>query len=77
MGSIPGPAQWGKGSDLELPWLWYRPAAEALIGPPKWELPYATGAETKKKKKGERDRNYTVIQTGEDIYEELSCYRKL
>ena len=62
MGSIPGLAQWVK--DLVLPrgvgrrfdldptwlWLWYRPAALALIRPLAWELSYAEGAALKKKK---------------------------
>ena len=36
--------------DPELPWLWHRPAAVALIGPLAWELPYAMGAALKKQK---------------------------
>ena len=43
-----------QGSDLVLLWLWYGPAATALIGPLAWEPPYAMGAaleKTKKKKK--------------------------
>ena len=40
-GLIPVLAQWVK--DLVLPWLWRRPAAEALIRPLAGELPYATG----------------------------------
>ena len=39
------------GSDPALPWLWYRPAAVALIGALAWELPYAAGTALKKKKK--------------------------
>ena len=56
-GSIPGLAQWVKGSgvavscgvslrcslDLKLLWLWDRPAAIAPTGPQAWELSYATG----------------------------------
>ena len=56
---IPGLAQWvkdpmlprvvhGQGSDSELLWLWYRPAAAALIQPLAQELPYAIGAAIKK-----------------------------
>ena len=30
-------------SDLVLLWLWYSPAAVALIGPLVWEPPYAAG----------------------------------
>ena len=37
------------GLDLVLPWLWCRPAAVALIQPPAWEPPYATGAALKRK----------------------------
>ena len=32
------------GSDPVLLWLWYRPAAVALILPLAWEPPYAVGA---------------------------------
>ena len=36
-----------RGSDPVFLWPWCRPAAEALIGPPAWELPYAAGAALK------------------------------
>ena len=36
--------------DLMLLWLWYRPAAVAVIRPLAWELPYAVGAALKRKK---------------------------
>ena len=39
------------GSDMTLLWLWYRPAAIALIGPLTWEPPYATGVTLKRPKK--------------------------
>ena len=53
-GSIPGLTQWVK--DLALLWLWYKPAAVALIGPPAWEAPYAECGlkKTKDKKKKKR-----------------------
>jgi len=38
-------------SDLELLWLWCRPAPAALIQPLAWKLPYATGAALKIKNK--------------------------
>ena len=41
----------GQGCDPPLLWLWYRLVAVALICPLPWELPYATGAALKKKKK--------------------------
>ena len=47
------------GLDLELLWLWRKPAATAPIKPLAWEPPYATSvalkrekAESQKKKKG-------------------------
>ena len=42
------PTQMWLGSWL---WLWLWPAAAAPIGPLAWELPHATGAALKKKKK--------------------------
>ena len=64
-GSIPGLAQWIKGSsiavscgvglrhssDPALLWLWCRPAATAPIRPLAWEPPYAIDMALKKKKK--------------------------
>ena len=38
-------------SDPALLWLWYTPAATALIQPLAWELPYAIGAALKEKEK--------------------------
>ena len=38
-------------SDPMLLWLWWRPAATALIGPLAWEPPYAMGVALKKTKK--------------------------
>ena len=40
--------------DPALLWLWWRPAAVALIRPLAWELPYATGAALKSKEKEKR-----------------------
>ena len=40
-----------RSSDLELLWLWCRPAVIALIQPLAWELPYAARAAFKKEKK--------------------------
>ena len=64
-GSVPGLIQWVKdpgiamscgvvcrcSSDLALQGPWYRQAAAASIQPLAWELPYATGAALKSKKK--------------------------
>ena len=61
-GSVPDLAQWVKdpvlpvsygvghrqGSDLELLWLWCRPATVAPIQPLAWELPCVVGAALKK-----------------------------
>ena len=63
--SIPGLAQWVKGSgvamscgvgcrpdlDPELLWLWHWPVAMLLIRPLAWEPPYAVGAAQKRQKK--------------------------
>ena len=48
-------------SDLELLWLWRRPAAVAPIGPLAWELPYAVDMalqrqKDKKRKKEEKGK---------------------
>ena len=65
VGSIPGLAQWVKGSsvavshgighksssDLLLLWPWHRMAAAALIQSLAWELPYASDEAIKRKKK--------------------------
>ena len=59
-GSIPGPAQWVKDPALLL--LWCRPAAEALIQPLAWELPYAVGGALKSKKKKKERRNVTSLK---------------
>ena len=69
-GSIPGLSQWVKGSGVvvsygvghrcslgpALLWLWYRPAAVALIEPLAWEPHYALGADLKKKKKKKKEK---------------------
>ena len=39
------------GLDLALLWLWYRPAATALIQPLAWEPPYAVGVALRRQKK--------------------------
>ena len=62
-GSFPGLSQWVRisfdmscsegrrhGLDLVLLWLWYRPAATALIRPLAGEPPYAMGAALKRQK---------------------------
>ena len=44
------------GLDLELLWLWHRPAAVALMQPPAWEPPYAMGAALKSKRKKKEEK---------------------
>ena len=44
----------GQGLDPELLWLWYGPAATALIRPLAWEPPYAVGVALKSQ---ERKKN--------------------
>ena len=46
------------GSDLELLWLWHRPAATAPIEPLAWEHPYAMGAALEKTK----DKKYKISE---------------
>ena len=48
-GSTAGLIHWVK--DPALLWLWCRPAATALPRPLAWELPYATSAALKSRKK--------------------------
>ena len=69
-GSLPGLAQWGKGSgvavrygigrrlssDLGLLGLWLWLEAAALIGPLAWKLPYAAGTAVKKKKRRRKSK---------------------
>jgi len=77
VGSIPGLAQWVKGSsvavscgvghrrglDLALLWLWRRLAAIALIRPLAWDRPYAAGSSPRKSKKTKKrkERNKNMI----------------
>ena len=42
------------GSDPELLWLWWRPAAIPLIRSLAWKLPYVIGAALKRQKKKEK-----------------------
>ena len=46
-----------RGSDLVLLWLWYRPAATALIRLLAWEPPYAVGAALKGQKRQKKKKN--------------------
>ena len=50
-------------SDPVLLWLWYRPAAVALIGPLAWEPAYATGVALKsqKQKQTNKQKNPTNV----------------
>ena len=52
---------WGVGHrhnlDPALLWLWYRPAALAVIQPLIWELPCAVGAALKGKKRANKGRD--------------------
>ena len=65
-GSIPGLAQGVK--DPVLLWLWYRPAATALIQPLAWEPPYASDVALKKTK---LLNNQWIT---EDVKEEIKKY---
>ena len=77
--SIPGLVQWVKDPtllwavsygvglrhslDLELLWLWCRPAAVAPIRPLPWEPPYAVGVALKTKNKEENDYKNSRFNT--------------
>jgi len=62
-------------------WLWRRPAAAVQIQPLAWELPYATGAalksKRKKKKKGKEVNGVNpvsrAVQTLSPIVHEKPC----
>ena len=75
-GSVPGLAQWVKGSgvavtfgvgcrhslDPALLWLWRRLVATALIRPLAWEPPHASGAalEKTKRQKKKKERKHLL-----------------
>ena len=46
------------GLDLALLWLWCRLAATAPILPLDWELPYATNASLKRKRRNKKRKKY-------------------
>ena len=50
---IPGFTLWAK--DLAWLWLWYKPAAKALIRPLAWELLYVSGAALKSQRKKKKE----------------------
>ena len=76
-GSIPGLAQWVKGSsvavscgvghrhgsDLALLWLWCRLAATAPIEPLAWAPPHASGAALKRQKKKKKERSQRAVSS--------------
>ena len=47
--------------DPMLLWLWCRPAAATLIQPLAWEIPYATGAVLKEKKKNPKNKKSDLL----------------
>ena len=61
--------------DLALLWLWRRPAPVALIRPPAWKPPYATGAALKKtKKKKRRRRKEKKTNNILSVFPEIICH---
>ena len=50
-----------RGSDPAFLWLWYRPAATALILPLAWESPYASGVALKRKKTQKNKTKKTLL----------------
>ena len=59
------------GSDPVFLWLWYRPAATALIRPLTWEPPYATSAALKRQK-DQKKKKFLPRLT---IYLSLACFQ--
>ena len=57
MGSIPGPAQWVKGSSVATAVTY---VASAGIQSLAWELPYAVGVATKTKNKKQTQSNINI-----------------
>ena len=49
-----------RGSEPAWVWLWWRPAAAALIRPLAWELPYAAGAALRRPKEKDFFQKYIV-----------------
>ena len=49
-----------RSSDLALLWLWYRPAATALIQFLAWELPCATGVALERQRKKKNNNIYLL-----------------
>ena len=50
-----------RGLDPLVLWLWCRLAAAALIQPPAWERPYATGVALEKRKKEKKKAQWRVV----------------
>ena len=69
------------GLDHELLWLWL--AAVALIRPPAWRPPYATGVALKSKKKKKVELRSNIIKINAQIsyiftyFLDFSCQTKL
>ena len=63
-------------SDPLLLWLWWTPAAVALIQPLAWEPPYAKGAALEKTKKKKREREIIIlseVKSEREISHEVIC----
>ena len=87
VGSIPGLTQWVKGasvavscgvgrrhgSDPALLWLWLRLAAEALIRPLAWELPYAVDKNKKSINEAQQGKKIWLFQS--DLWR--TCLKQL
>ena len=57
----------GPGSELAFLWLWYGPAAAALIQPLGWEPPYAVDVALKRKKKKKKISLLQSLQFGDNL----------
>ena len=64
------------GSDPQLLWLWYKPAAAVPIRPLAWETPYASDAALKRQKKKENKKKEKRKMLNREIKKHFSKKQK-